>query len=69
MAVTTTALKRHFKYNSVKLPDPGSNLSPEQVRDLYSATYPELASASIEGPVTKGNSMEYEFRRAVGTKG
>ncbi|MDN0082351.1 PRTRC system protein C [Crenobacter sp. SG2305] len=69
MAIQTTALKRFFKYGSVKLPDPGSHLSPEQVRNLFSATYPELASSSIEGPVTKASGLEYEFRRAVGTKG
>ena len=69
MAITTREVVREFKYSGVTLPDPGSALSPEQIRDLYSATYPEIVSATIEGPVIKGTKMVYEFRRVTGTKG
>ena len=62
-------LKRIFKYNGITLPDPSNNMSPEDVRDLYSATYAELATAEIEGPETKGDQLVYSFRKAVGTKG
>ena len=48
--VKVEALTRVFIYNGVKLPDPGPNLSVEQVRDMYVATYPELATAVVEGP-------------------
>jgi len=51
------------------LPDPGSDMAPDDVRDLYSANYAELATASVEGPETKGSQIIYEFRKAVGTKG
>jgi hypothetical protein len=44
-------------------------MTPEQVKDVYSATYPEITSASIEGPEHKGGKLVYTFRRAVGTKG
>ena len=69
MAITTTTMERAFSYNGVDLPDPGSELSATDVRDLYSVTYPELANASNEGPEPRGNRLVYTFRRAVGTKG
>lgn len=64
-----TQLKRVFKYNGMTLPDPSPDMTPDDVRDLYSATYAELATAGVEGPETKGGKLEYSFRKAVGTKG
>ncbi|PKO58337.1 MAG: carbamoylphosphate synthase large subunit [Betaproteobacteria bacterium HGW-Betaproteobacteria-18] len=69
MAIKVEKVVRVFVYNSVTLPDPGEKLTPDQVRDIYSASYPELANAVVEGPVTKGNEMTYKFVKAVGTKG
>ena len=69
MTITVQKLLRSFAYNGIILPDAGSELSPEQVRDVYSATYPEITTASIEGPEQKGERLIYTFRRAVGTKG
>lgn len=69
MTIETTELVRTFRYNSVDLPDPGAQFTPEQVRDLFSNTYPEIVSAAIEGPEEKGGKLQYTFRRAVGTKG
>lgn len=62
-------LLREFKYNSVALADPNPAFSLEQVRDFFSAVYPEILNAEIEGPAVKGNRQVYTFRRAVGTKG
>lgn len=64
-----TALTRTFAYAGVALPDPNPNLSADQVRDVYSATYPELATATVEGPETSDGKMLYTFRRAAGMKG
>lgn len=69
MTIIVQKLLRSFAYNGIALPDPGPELSPEQVRDVYSATYPEITTASIEGPEQKGDRLVYTFRRAVGTKG
>lgn len=69
MAIQVQALKRVFKYNGVSLPDPSPDMTPEEIRDLYSATYAELATAGVEGPETKGNQLVFTFRKAVGTKG
>jgi len=41
----------------------------EQVRDTYVNTYPELATAAIEGPSPVNGAMEYTFTRAIGAKG
>lgn len=65
----TEQLTRAFRYNSVDLVDPGAQYSPEQVRDFYSAAYPEIVSAGIDGPEQSDGKLVYSFRRAVGTKG
>ena len=62
-------LTRMFVYNGVRLPDPDPELSVEQVRDMYVATYPELATAAVEGPSPVNDTMQYTFTRAVGVKG
>ncbi len=64
-----SVLEREFVFNGTKLPDPASSLSVEQVRDMYVATYPELATAAIEGPTPVNGKMQYTFTRAVGAKG
>lgn len=69
MALTTTVPKRVFSYGGAELPDPGVRYSPDQVRDIYSASFPEITTAVIEGPVVKGGKIVYEFRKAAGTKG
>jgi PRTRC genetic system protein C len=69
MTLETRSLERTFRYNSVDLTDPGAQYSAEEVRDLYTATYPELANAAIEGPEQKEGKLVYTFRRPVGTKG
>ncbi len=62
-------LNRVFIFNGVKLPDPAPDMSVEQVRDMYVATYPELATATVEGPSPVNGAMQYTFSRAVGVKG
>lgn len=60
--------KRVFNYNGVTLADPDPGSTPESVRDFYSALYPEITTAAIEGPEEKAGNLHYTFRRAVGTK-
>jgi PRTRC genetic system protein C len=47
-------LEREFLYNGVKLPDTAPTMTPEQVRDTSTHLYPEIATATIEGPETDG---------------
>jgi PRTRC genetic system protein C len=68
MAIVVKETEKRYRYNGIALPNvPGMN--PKEIRDLYSAQYPELVSAEIEmGAVTDG-VQEITFKRAVGTKG
>jgi len=65
----TEALLREFHYNGVRIPDPGPELTVEQVRDLLTPQYPEIATASLSGPEATGTTLRYTFSRAIGTKG
>ncbi len=70
MALEVEKPIRFFSFNGVALPDPNPEFSFEQVRDAYVSLYPELATASIEGPsATEDGRMKITFVRAVGTKG
>jgi len=65
----TEALLREFHYNGIRIPDPGSELTVEQVRDLLTPAYPEIATATVSGPEDTGSVLRYSFSRAIGTKG
>ena len=46
MSIAINEIRRVFRYNGVALPDvPG--MEAKEVRDLYSAQYPELISAEM----------------------
>jgi PRTRC genetic system protein C len=63
------ALQREFFYNGSRIPDPAPNLSVEQVRELLTPTWPEIATATLEGPEDTGSALRYTFNRAIGSKG
>ena len=65
----TTLLPREFVYNGAKIPDPNPAMPVEQVRELLTAAYPEIATASITGPEDAGRVLRYTFNRAIGSKG
>jgi PRTRC genetic system protein C len=68
MSIAIQEITRTFRYNGITLPDvPG--LDPRDVRDLYSAQYPELISAEVEPGEVRDGTQEFVFRKAVGTKG
>jgi len=67
--MTIETMAREFRYDSVRLPDPNSKLSIEEVRTAFSATYPEIATAVVTGPEAIGNKLVYHFVKAIGTKG
>jgi PRTRC genetic system protein C len=69
MTVKMEKLERVFLFNGSKLPDVNPEFSVEQVRDTYGNTYPELATAAVEGPTPMDGTMQYVFTRAVGAKG
>ena len=58
-------LTRSFAYLSLKLPDPDSKLTVEEVRQFYSTQFPDLATASITGPEVVGDRLVYSFTRHI----
>jgi PRTRC genetic system protein C len=69
MPLEAKPIEREFVYNGAKMPDPSPKMSIEAVRDVLATTYPEIATASINGPAMVAGKMRYTFDRAVGTKG
>ena len=73
MALEVRKLKREFKFKkdgtNVTLPDPNPEFSLDEVLQFYSGQYPELTTASMEGPKTEGNMAVYSVKTTVGTKG
>ena len=60
---------REFHYNGIRIPNPGPDLTVDQVRDLLTPMYPEIATASVSGPEATASALRYTFSRAIGTKG
>ena len=67
--MTIETMDREFRYDNLRLPDPNKKLSIEEVRMTFSATYPEIATASVTGPEAIGSKLVYRFMKAIGTKG
>lgn len=59
---------RRFVYDEREFDDPDPDLTPEQVRDMMSATFPELVNATHEVE-KRGDDEIITFKRTVGTKG
>ena len=68
-SVTVKALHREFFYNGTRIPDPAPNLTVEQVREILTPSYPEIATATLTGPEDTGSALRYTFSRAIGSKG
>lgn len=73
MALTVTTLEREFKFKKdgtqVTLPDPNPDMSVEEVLQFYAPQYPELTTATLDGPKTEGKKAVYSVKTTVGTKG
>lgn len=67
--MNVTRAIREFSFMGVKLPDPNAALSAEDVKAAYTTQYPELATASINGPEAVGDRLKYEFVRAIEIRG
>ena len=73
MAIEMTKLKREFQFKKdgdlVKLPDPNPQFTVEEVLQFYGNQYPELTTATLDGPKIEGKSAVYSVKTTVGTKG
>jgi PRTRC genetic system protein C len=58
-----------LKTSSSRIPDPAPQMSVDQVRELLTPSYPEIATATLTGPEDTGTSLRYSFSRAIGSKG
>lgn len=71
--LVTNELQRVFLFSNegseVELPDPNATMSPEQVLNFYSGTYPILTTAKWEGPEINNDRIEYRLTTTIGTKG
>jgi PRTRC genetic system protein C len=65
----TSSLAREFMFNGSRIPDPAPQMSVDQVRELLTPSYPEIATATLTGPEDTGTSLRYSFSRAIGSKG
>ena len=73
MALEVMNLTREFKFKkdgtTVTLPDPNPDFTVNEVLQFYSGQYPELTTATLEGPKTEGKVAVYSVKTTVGTKG
>jgi PRTRC genetic system protein C len=73
MALEVTKLERSFQFKKdgtlVTLPDPNPEFSVEEVMQFYSGQYPELTTATLDGPKIEGRKAVYGVKTTVGTKG
>ncbi|MDN3588227.1 PRTRC system protein C [Pedobacter aquatilis] len=71
--LSASILKRVFLHkvqeNEIPLSDPNTALSPGEVMNFYSGTYPSLTTARVEGPEIVNDSIQYRFITTLGTKG
>jgi len=67
--MTIETMDREFRYENLRLPDLNKKLSIEEVRSAFSATYPEIATASVTGPEAIGNKLVYHFTKAIEIRG
>jgi len=66
-------LTREFRFKkdgtNVTLPDPNPDFTVNEVLQFYGNQYPELTTATLEGPKTDNGKAVYTVKTTVGTKG
>lgn len=73
MTAVIKNMERVFVYKKdgteIKLDDIDPNLEPKDVMSFYANTYPELTTATVQGPEIKKDQVVYTFGASIGTKG
>ena len=59
------ALQREFFHIGTRIPDPVPNLAVEQVRELLTPSWPEIATATFEAPEDTGVALRFTVNRAI----
>ena len=61
-------MRRVFIYDGREFPDPDPTLAPDEVRQMMTDFFPELANAEVREQQRDEDTL-YELVRRVGTKG
>lgn len=69
MAIEATVVKRKFRFQGIELDDPGLQMTPEEVRDMYAVAYAELTTAEVTCLGIQNDQQVFEFKKKVGDKG
>lgn len=73
MSLSVTSLVRSFKFHNgntdLILNDPNPTMLPDEVMEFFSNTYPELTTATVQGPEIENDTIVYFFKTTIGTKG
>jgi PRTRC genetic system protein C len=69
MTLKVSTMPREFLFNGSRISDPDPRMGVEEVRDLLTPSYPEIATATVTGPEETGTGLRYTFSRAIGSKG
>lgn len=73
MALKVSGMPRRFEIvvggKTTIVDDPNPSLAPESVRDMLAVSYPEITSASVQGPEMKKDYILYKLTSVVGVKG
>ena len=73
MALQKVSIKRVFVLTKdgkeIRLDDVNENLTPEEICDIYSNTYPELVNCNIEPGGIVNDERIFKFTTIAGTKG
>jgi len=59
---------RIFIVDGITYPDPGSEVTPDQFKQMMAGFLPELATAEMTQE-TQGDDTVYRFKKRVGVKG
>lgn len=75
MALAVKSAKRKFIIENgkgkkdIELKDPHPKMSLDEVVNHYIGERPELATATIDGPIIDGDVAIYKFTTVIGDKG
>lgn len=73
MALTIHGLERVFEFEkdrkTITLSDPNPSMTTDSVMHFYSHAYPELTTATVQGPEIRDDRSVYTFKTTLGTKG
>ena len=59
---------RIFMYDGKEFPDPDESKTPDEVRQMWTDFFPELANAEVKED-KRGDDTVITFKKRVGTKG